>query len=300
MRLRIVALVGTLTLLGAGCGGTETAGSSAAGIVPAGVPAFVAIDADPSSSQWKIVDELASKFPDKQKAIDSIKDVRGQGLDWDHDVKPALGSEADIVWLDLANGGQNIVALMKPDDEGAFARTIKRSNAKDPTNKVLYEKFHGWMLVSDKQALIDRFKSMSDAAAETLDADPAFTKAMKSTPGDALAKAYVDGRKVMDEINRQTTPDQEKFVRRLGSLDWATASLAASSDGIALDTTVHGSLGKLFAKGPNLEPFDAKLPSQVPRDAVLYLTFHGTKGLLSGLEQNHRRTSILRSRAEPG
>lgn len=287
IRLRIVALFGTLTLLGAGCGGTETAASGGAGIVPAGVPAFVAVDADPDSSQWKTVDELASRFPDKQKAIDSIKkDMRDEGLDWNRDVKPALGSEVDVVWLDFANGGENIVGLMKPDDDGAFARAIKKSNAKDSTDKVLYEKFHGWTVISDKQSLIDRFKSMSDAADETLDEDPAFTKAMKSTADEALARAYVDGRKLMDEINRQTTPDQDKFVRQLGSLDWASASLAASSDGIAFDTTVHGSLGKLFGKGPKLEPFDAKLPNRVPRDAVLYLTFHGTKGLLSGLEKN--------------
>ncbi len=288
MRLGVIAgLFGTLALLGSGCGGTETAGSGAAGIVPAGVPAFVAVDADPDSSQWKTVDELASKFPDKQKAIDSIKkDMRDDGLDWERDVKPALGSEIDIVWLDFANGGENIVGLMKPDDEGAFERAIKKSNAKDPTDKLFYETFHGWTLFSDKQALVDRFKSMSDAADETLDEDPAFTKAMKSTPEEALARAYVDGRKVMDEVNRQTTPDQKKFVQKLGSLDWATASLAASSDGIAFDTTIHGSLGKLFGKGPKVEPFDAKLPNRVPRDAVLYLTFHGTKGLLSGLEKN--------------
>jgi len=288
MRLGVIAgLFGTLALLGSGCGGTETAGSGAAGIVPAGVPAFVAVDADPDSSQWKTVDELASRFPDKQKAIDSIKkDMRDDGLDWERDVKPALGSEIDIVWLDFANGGENIVGLMKPDDEGAFERAIKKSNAKDPTDKLFYETFHGWTLFSDKQALVDRFKSMSDAADETLDEDPAFTKAMKSTPEEALARAYVDGRKVMDEVNRQTTPDQKKFVQKLGSLDWATASLAASSDGIAFDTTIHGSLGKLFGKGPKVEPFDAKLPNRVPRDAVLYLTFHGTKGLLSGLEKN--------------
>src|SRR5207237_10067403 len=112
---------------------------------------FAGVPPHPGTWRWEIVDDLAATCPDKQKPIDSLKkDVRGQGLDWDHDLKPALGSEADIVWLDLANGGQNIVALMKPDDEGAFARTIKRSNAKDPTNKVLYEKFHGWMLISDK------------------------------------------------------------------------------------------------------------------------------------------------------
>ena len=288
MRLGVIAgLFGGLVLLGSGCGGSETAGSGAAAIVPAGVPAFVAVDADPDSSQWKTVNELASRFPDKQKAVDAIKkDMRNEGLDWDRDVKPALGSELDVVWLDFANGGENIVGLMKPGDDAAFARAIKKSNAKNPTDKLFYEKFHGWTVMSDKQALVDRFESMSERANETLDQDPTFTKAMRSTPDDALLKGYVDGRKVMDEVNRQTTPDERKFVRQLGSLDWATVSLAASSDGVALDTTVHGTLGKLFHKGASPQPFAAKLPNRVPKDAVLYLTFHGTKGLLSGLKNN--------------
>ena len=288
VRLRVIAgLFGGLVLLGAGCGGTETAGSEAAGIVPAGVPAFVAVDSDLESSQWKTVDELASKFPDKQKGIDSIKkDLRGEGLDWDRDVKPALGPELDIVWLDFANGGENIVALMQPDDEDAFARAVTKGNANDPSDKLVYERFRGWTVMSDKQALIDRFKTMSDAADETLDRDPAFGTAMKSTPDEALAKAYVDGRKVMGAINREVTADQRTFVRKVGSLDWAIASLAATSDGIAFDTTVHGSLGKLFAKASTPKPFEAKLPNHVPPNTALYLTFHGTKGLLSRLKDN--------------
>jgi hypothetical protein len=283
-----IAALAATSAVAAGCGGTETsAQSGAAGITPAGVAAFVAVDADPDSSQWQTVDDLASRFPDKQKGVDELKkSLLKEGLDWDKDVKPALGSELDVVWLDFSNDGGNVVALMQPDDEDAFARAIEKGNANDPDDKLLYEKYRGWMVMSDKQAVIDRFKTMSDAANETLDEDPAFTKAMKSTPDEALAKAYVDGRKVMDEINRQTTADEQKFVRQLGSLDWATASLAASSDGIAFDTTVHGSLGKLFAKGPAPKPFDAKLPSRVPKDAVLYLTFHGMKGVLGQLKDN--------------
>jgi Protein of unknown function (DUF3352) len=283
----LVALAGALALLGSGCGGTETAGSTASGIVPAGVPAFVSVDTDLGSSQWKTVDELASKFPDKQKAVDSIeKELRKEGFDWEHDLKPALGPEVDIVWLDFARGGENIVALLQPRDDDAFARAVKKGNEKDANDKAVYEKYRGWTLISDKQALLDRFKTMADAAGETLDEDPAFTRAMKSTPDEALAKAYVDGRKVMAAVNRQVTADQQKFVRQLGSLDWATGSVAASSNGIAVDTTVHGTLGKLFGKSAGSPAFDAKLPDLVPKDTLFYLTFHGTKGLLGGLKDN--------------
>ena len=41
------------------------------------------------------VDALASKFPDKQKAVDSInQQLLKKGLDWKHDLKPALGPES--------------------------------------------------------------------------------------------------------------------------------------------------------------------------------------------------------------
>jgi hypothetical protein len=183
----LAAGVAVLAFTAAGCGGSETAGSGAAGIIPAGVSAFVAVDADPSSSQWKSVNELASKFPDKQRAVESIKkDIRDEGFDWDRDIKPALGSDLDAVWLDFVNGGQNVVGLIQPDDEDAFARALTKANAKDPSNKVVYEMFRGWTLISNNQALIDRFESMSDSAAGSLEEDPAFTKAMESTPEDAL------------------------------------------------------------------------------------------------------------------
>jgi hypothetical protein len=283
----IVGLAGALALLGGGCGGTETAGSSASGIVPAGVPAFVSVDTDPDSSQWQTADRLASKFPDKQKAVDAAKqELRKEGLDWDQDLEPALGPEVDLVWLDLANNGENIVVLLQPDDDEALARAVKKGNEKDANDKAVYEKYKGWTIMSDKQALLDRFKTMADSASETLDQDPAFTRAMKSTPDEALAKAYVDGRKVMAAISREVTSDQRRFVRQLGSLEWATASIAVSSDGIALDTTVHGTLGKLFGKTATSPAFDAKLPDVVPKDTLFYLTFHGTKGLLGGLKDN--------------
>ena len=67
---RLACLLGLLALGLAGCGGTTNPSSGAGDIVPASVPLFVALDTDLSSSQWQAVDELASKFPDKQKAVD--------------------------------------------------------------------------------------------------------------------------------------------------------------------------------------------------------------------------------------
>ena len=284
-----IAIALAVPIVTVGCGGTETTGAGGAEIVPVGVPAFIAMDSDLDSSQWQTVDELASKFPDKQKAIREIKQsIRDEGLDWEQDIKPALGPETDVVWLDLERGGENVVFLMQPDDDEAFERAVEKGNTKedDPSDRLIYEKFRGWTVMAGKQSLIDRFKTMSDRADEALQDDPAFRKAIEALPEEALAKAYVDGRKVMDEIARTVDSDEQKFVRQLGSLDWAAASLAARSDGVAFDTTVHGTPGELFGKGAKFRQFEAKLPAHVPNDALFYYTFHGTKGLLTGLEKN--------------
>jgi hypothetical protein len=285
----LVALAGGLLLTASACGGTETtASTSATSLVPAGVPAFLALDADPGSSQWKTVAQLAAKFPDGDKAFEQAKQqLREQGLDWDRDLRPALGSELDVVLLDLANGGQDAVALMQPDDDGAFRRAIDRANEKSSESKIVYDDFRGWKVLAERQGLIDRFESMSDAARDTLDQDPAFASAMRSLPGDALAKAYVDGRKVMRKIDASVGADQQKFVRDLGSLDWAALALAAKSDGIRLDVTVHGTPGSLFGKSSTGSgPFTARLPAKAPGDAVLYYTFHGASGFFGGLDKN--------------
>src|ERR671930_568187 len=101
----LTGALAAIALLVAGCGGTTAHPSAGAGtIVPASAPAFITIDANPNSQQWQTIDALASKFPDKQKAVDSIKDdMRKDDVEWDRDVKPVLQGEFAFVWLDFAN-----------------------------------------------------------------------------------------------------------------------------------------------------------------------------------------------------
>jgi hypothetical protein len=119
--------------------------------VPASVPLFVTIDSDLDSSQWQQVDALANKFPDKQKAIDSFKgQLQKKGLDWEQDVKPALGPELDVVMLDLAHPDET-VGLLQPKDQGAFERLVKKGNTIDPSSQLRYHQFHGWTVVSESR-----------------------------------------------------------------------------------------------------------------------------------------------------
>src|SRR5262245_27798596 len=97
------------SLLVAGCGGKSIDGVRGASIVPATAAAFIAIDSDPQSAQWQNANELADKFPSRQKAIAQVEDsLRSESnLDFEKDVEPALGPELDFVWLDFKNDGED-------------------------------------------------------------------------------------------------------------------------------------------------------------------------------------------------
>jgi hypothetical protein len=248
--------------------------------VPASVPVFVAVDTDPGSSQWQTLGRLASKFPDKQQALDSLK---GQldGLTWEHDLKPALGPEFDVVVPDLAHTDQT-VALMQPKDKGAFERAVKKGNAKSPSSKLVYESFHGWTVMSDTQAAIDSFEQASDSAKHMLADDKTFTDVMNKA-GAGILRAYVNGPSVMSASRTYLGGNADKYFEQLGTLDWLAMTLRAKSDGIAWDTIVHGTPGKQLTQSVHS---DGSLQKFVPKDALLYLAFHGSKNMLDGVAGN--------------
>src|SRR5881397_2177892 len=140
MRLVPVALLAGLALAVSGCGaakqGTATGGAT---LAPATAPAFVAIDSDLQSSQWRTVDKLLSAFPGKSELLDYLRSSlrEDHGLDYERDVKPALGSEIDLVWLDFADDGSNLVGVTKPKDEATFRRMVEKGNRKGPNHLLL-------------------------------------------------------------------------------------------------------------------------------------------------------------------
>lgn len=188
-----------------------------------------------------------------------------------------------MVVLDFEHPNHS-VALMQPKDKGAFERAIAKGNAKDPSNKLVYETFHGWTVMAEKQAAIDGFEQASDSAQRTLSDDATFRGAL-SKAGDGIFRAYVNGGAVMNAASTFLGPDGKGYLAKLGKLDWLTTSLRAKPDGIAWDTVVHGTPGKQF-KGVDVHPSSGGLQKFVPKDALLYLAFRGTRGMTRGLADN--------------
>jgi hypothetical protein len=288
---KLLGVLAGLALVAAGCGGTTSQiGSGASDLIPASAPAFIAVDTDPNSDQWQTVMDLADKFPDKNKGIASIKRElrKDPGVEWEKDVKPALGPEIDVAWLDFENNGENVVILTQPSDDAAFERLIKKGNAseKNPSDRLQYEKFRDWYVMSPKQAAIDRFEAASNSATRTLSEEKAFKDSMAKLGGDSIVRAYVNGKTIMEMIRRYGGADVQPYVKKAGTLDWIALRAGVKSNGVGMDAIVHGTPGKWFKGIHAAEGFEPKLTEDAPANALLYFTFHGSKDMLRGLEQN--------------
>jgi len=292
MRAKRTWLIGVgaaVALLAAGCGGSTNAGASSSGgaeIVPSSAAAYVSVDSDLSSGQWKAVDGLLSKFPDRDKLLTQLrqsfeKEVK---VSWENDVKPALGSEIDVAVLNLEQGA-DAVGLTQPKDTGAFDDLVKKINAqaKTPSDKVYVIDYKDWKVFSDSQAKLDTFKQEADAGSALAD-DATFKEAMGKLADEALVKAYANGAKVTTAVMKafsQLAPGQQQNRTKLV---WAAAQALAENDGIRVDAHFKTEGAKI--KAPT---YKAKLLDEVPSGALLYLSFNGqslgNQALRTQLEQ---------------
>ena len=273
--LAAIALAG-LAVAVAGCGGgasghsAGTGPDSAATIAPADAPAFVAFDTDLSSGQWEAVDKLLDRFPARSQLLDAIRKQLGQqNLNYERDVKPALGSEIDFVWFDVGGGGQHVVGVTKPKDEGRFDALLAKGSR--PT---VHEVVNGWTVFSDKRSTVDAFRSAAGRA--HLSDDPQFKEALAGLPDETLAKAYVD----LQSINgfRAGLRSAGTALPGAGQAVWLSAALEATNGGIRLD-------GRY--KSPDAPSnFKSTLLRHAPAGALLYVSFGGRKHALSSLRSN--------------
>ena len=105
--------------------------------------------------------------------------------------------------------------------------------------------------------------------------------------GDSVVRVYVNGAFLMDLARKYGGAQVQPYLSKVGTLDWIGLRLGATSDGIGLDAIVHGTPGKLFKGIPTTgSSFKPKLLGDVPANALLLFSFHGTKNMFSGLQKN--------------
>jgi len=278
-----------LAALLAGCG-SSTKSSSTGGSVPAGASevragalAFVSVNSDLGSAQWQQLDDLAQKFPGRDHAVAQLKqELTQEGVDYEQDVKPALGPEVDIA---VVAGGTDtspqVVALTKPDDPGKFKALVAKLNAKDTSgDRAVYREVDGWYALSDKQTAISNVVGGGNSLAD----DAGFKEAMDKLPGDALVKAYVDGPRLNAVVSASAAQNGGGFdssTLGLDKLKYVAASASAEDKGVRIRGASSG--------GPtSAADFASALVGGVPSDAFAFLDFkgEGTTDQLEKLKSN--------------
>jgi hypothetical protein len=279
-----------LAALLAGCGSaskTSSSGSSipaGASIVRTGVVAFVSVDSDTGSSQWQQLDKLAQKFPGRDNLVAQLKQkLTAKGVDYDTDVKPALGPELDVgVVSEGTDASTKAVALTKPDDSAKFKALVAKLNASGSGSKAVYREVDGWYALSDS----DRAIALALEGNAPLADNPDFKEAMGKLPGDALAKVYLDGQRLNAFVSQSSS---SSTTLGLDTLKYVAAEASAEDDGLR----IHGASSGGSLGGAD---FASALIGAVPGDAFAFLDFNGqgTTDQLDKLKSNPQVAPALK------
>jgi len=235
-----------------------------AGIAPASSIAFVSVNTDFSSDQWKQVTKLADRFPGKALLIAEFK-KQTKGLDFEHDVKPALGPEVDLVWLDALNNGNDVVGLTKPDTKAKLDTLLEKSRSKGESQAVTAQ-VGDWVAIADSRAKLDRFKTAS--AGDKLADNKDFKHAFEEPDSDSSVRAWVSGEFVQSQLDRGLTSGgaPPRLSHDLGDLHSISAAAKAEKDGASVE------LDGVIDPTPDPATFSPSLPDAVPGGALLYVS----------------------------
>ena len=247
-KVALVLVVAALSLPAVGCG-EGSPGAAGASVAPAATQVFVSVDTSFDSSEWEAGRSLLGKFPDGDRAVDWVLgELGGKGVDFEEDVKPALGPETDFVALDVAGDGK-VVGLTQPEDKAKLEALLGKSD-----EPLVSREIDGWVAFSDTEANLDEFERLR--ADGTLEDDGAYQKVSGEVADDGIAHVFVAGSAL------GSTPLAGLFGSDAPSL---ALSLDPQEDGIHIEGAASPASGDLFA-----DEFSAELPDQVPAGAFLY------------------------------
>lgn len=267
MRVRAACLAAGLTLA-AGCGGDGNGGEGlpeAASVAPSGVAAFVAIDSDLRSEQWRRARVLSARFPGSEQLLDELeRELREDGVDFERDVRPVLGDEVAFVWLDFANDGDNVVVLTKPRDETKLDALLRKGD-----EPLLHRHLDDWAVISDSEAKLDAFeRARTRADGDSLADDEAFREAVEALDEESAVRGYVRGAPVQAAMDTGLEGEgaPPRLTHEVGELRALALAARAERTGVRLDGTA------VVDPALDPEPFAARLPRELPGGTLLYVS----------------------------
>ena len=272
MRVAGVALLASLTLALGACGGSDVgAPATSAGLLKPGALVYWQTVSDPDSDQWDQAEELLRRFPDGNRWIAELEqELEREGVTWEGDVKPALGSVVDVaVYLEPGAHSPSFVALTNPDDKDKLLELVHKANAKsdeDAVTRVVGD----WVAVSTSEPAIDA--ALKTEGGRSLADDATFKSAMDDLPDDALSSVYVDPTRAL-ELAEGTTERKALDMLGLDRLEFAGAWAKAKDKGAEVAAALRGEgADRLLGTG---DPYTSKLLDKVPDDAFAFITFQG-------------------------
>ena len=263
MRVRAASLIVGIGLAAGGCGGGgggSNALPAAAKVVPANAPVLISIKTDFSSPQFRNALALLRRFPGALPALRRLSAENGH-IDFARDVKPALGPEFDVVWLDFKNGGNDVVGLTQPRDKAKFKALVKKGPDKPATAEV-----NGWSVVADTQSKIDAYRRA--ASGDKLDGVAEFKDAMSRLDEKAAVRAYVAGAPVQAALDRALARDgaPPNLTRDLARMESISGAGFVERNGLR----VEGALASDPAANP--KTVAPSLAGSLPAGALLYVS----------------------------
>jgi uncharacterized protein DUF3352 len=278
MRGLHLSLLAAFVLATVGCGGATKKSELPAGaaFAPSSAAAYISGITDPSSAQWRSADHLLSRFPGRGELLaDFRKEMKKEGLTWERDIKPALGDDINIVWLDFANDGDNLVVYAKPKNEAKFIKLVESGD--DP---VVHRKIEGWTVLAEKKAQLDRFANARSSG--SLADEDTFRNAMEKMPDDAAVRGYVSGKSIDQALEREAAGgvDAQTFRRvseSFGKLESLAFSASAENEGVRLEAASKSD------PEPDVGNFSPALADQLPSGALMYVSFGNLEDFLRSI-----------------
>jgi Protein of unknown function (DUF3352) len=262
VRAGAASLLLGVALAAAGCGGGGGGGGAlpaAAKVVPASAPVLISVKTDFNSTQLKNALVLLRKFPD---ALSSLRRFSAQNghIDFERDVKPAFGSELDLVWLDFKNGG-NVVGLTQPKNKAKFTALMNTGTDKSATGEV-----NGWSVAADSQSQIDAFRRAA-ASGDKLDGVSEFKDAMEKLDENAAVRAYVAGDPVQRQLDLalQRSGAPANLTRDIARMESISAAGLIERNGVRADSAL------VTDPAPDPKTVAPSLAGSLPAGALLYV-----------------------------
>lgn len=235
-RISVLAALATAAVLAAGCGGDEATGGGA-DLVPGSAALYVSLNTDFEGDQWRQAEALVERFPAGDEAIAGfLRELQRDDLDFETDIKPALGPEVVLAVLDFER--EDFVVLTQPADPAKFRELVEESE-EDPG---VTEEIEDWWAAAESQDVLDRFKAAREDG--SLTDEDAFDETMGDLPEDALVRGYVNGEPVVERARAEAgaTPDQRALFECFagdGSTPALGFAVSAEEDGARIVGDAH-------------------------------------------------------------